>query len=205
MTRPSLYPKPARQQFIFFEKWNHVDASYYDVATATMSSPRNSSEVRRSFCVSAGRRAVASTVEFLQRKLPCRNLLNRLYAPQQPGLESGWLCSVCCMGRGALQQIVYRIPISNLDDLKDRVRTCSENLDQQIIDKFIDQWRDRLKAVVWVNGGHTEQLFWLSGLFAAVLCCVAYACFLPLCIEHYCGTVTRRKPGKWSLHISRYK
>ena len=59
---------------------------------------------------------------------------------------------------GTLQQI-YRIPISNLDDLKDRVRTCWENLDQQIIDKSIDHWCDRLKAVVRVNGGHIEQLF----------------------------------------------
>ena len=55
----------------------------------------------------------------------------------------------------ALQQSVYRIPISNRVDLKDRVRTCWESLDQQIINKSIDQWRDRLKAVVRVNGGHT--------------------------------------------------
>jgi len=55
-------------------------------------------------------------------------------------------------GGGALQQSVYRIPISSLDDLKDKVRTCWKNLDQQIIDKSIDQWRDRLKAVVLVNG-----------------------------------------------------
>jgi len=54
---------------------------------------------------------------------------------------------------------VYCIPISNLDDLKDRVRTCWESLDQQIINKSIDHWRDRLKAVVRVNGGHIEQLF----------------------------------------------
>jgi len=46
---------------------------------------------------------------------------------------------------------VYRIPISNLDNLKDRVRTCWESLDQQIINKSIDQWRDRLKAVVRVK------------------------------------------------------
>ena len=55
---------------------------------------------------------------------------------------------------GAMQHSVYRIPISNLDDVKDRVCTCWESLDQQIINKFIDQWRDRLKAVVRVNGGH---------------------------------------------------
>jgi len=62
---------------------------------------------------------------------------------------------------------MYRT-ISSLDDLKDRVRTCWENLDQQIIDKSIDHWRDKLKAVVRVNGEHIEQLFWLFGLFAAM-------------------------------------
>ena len=34
---------------------------------------------------------------------------------------------------GSLQQSVYRISISSLDDHKDTVRTCWENLDQQII------------------------------------------------------------------------
>ena len=58
----------------------------------------------------------------------------------------------------AMRQSVYRIPVSNLDDLEDRVRTCWESLDQQIINKSIDQWRGRLKAVVRVNGGHIEQL-----------------------------------------------
>ena len=53
---------------------------------------------------------------------------------------------------GALQQSMYRTPISDLDDLKDRVRTCWENLDQHIIDKSIDHWRDKLKAVVCLNG-----------------------------------------------------
>jgi len=47
----------------------------------------------------------------------------------------------------ALQLSVYRIPISNLEDLRDKVHTCWENLDQQIIDKSIADWRDRLKAV----------------------------------------------------------
>jgi len=90
-----------------------------------------------------------------------------LYCPQQPRLELGWLsciwglCSWACI-----------TPISSLDDLKDRVRTCWANLDQQIIDKFIDHWRDKLKVVVRLNGGHTEQLFSLSGAFAAVVCSV---------------------------------
>jgi len=37
----------------------------------------------------------------------------------------------------ALQQSMYRTPILSLDDLKDRVRTCWENLYQLIIDKSI--------------------------------------------------------------------
>jgi len=84
----------------------------------------------------------------------CRTSSNRLYGPQQPGLEPYRLRSM-----GALQQSMYRLTISNLEDLKDRVHTCWENLDQQIIDKSVDQWHDRLKAVVLVNGGHTKQLF----------------------------------------------
>jgi len=75
----------------------------------------------------------------------------------------------------ALQQGVYGIPISNLDNLKDRLSTCWENLDQQIIDKSTDHWHDIPKAAVRVNGGHVEQLFIVSCSFAAVLCCVVYA------------------------------
>ena len=75
-------------------------------------------------------------------------------ATHKPGLKSGRLC---CLGSSAAER--YCIPISNLDDLKDRVRTCWESFDQQIINKFIDHWRDKLKAVVRVNGGHIEQLF----------------------------------------------
>jgi len=89
--------------------------------------------------------------------------------PQQPELEPGWFRCI----RGALQQGMYRTPISSLDDLKDWVRTSWENLGQQIIDTF-DHWRDKLKAMVRLNGGHIEQLFWLPGLFAVVLCYVAY-------------------------------
>ena len=74
---------------------------------------------------------VKSTVEFLQRTVP--NFI-----------ESSVLCPPTARTwtrlttlYGALQQSMCRIPISNLDDLKDRVRTCWENLDQQIIDKSI--------------------------------------------------------------------
>jgi len=47
----------------------------------------------------------------------------------------------------------------DLEDLKDRVHTCWASLDQQLINKVIDQWQPRLKTVVKVHVGHTEQLF----------------------------------------------
>ena len=95
-----------------------------------------------------------STVEFLQRTVP--NFIEpSVWPPISPDLNP-----VDYAVWGALQQSAYRIPISNLVDLKDRVRTCWESLlYQQIINKSIDQWRDRPKAAVRVNGGHIEQLF----------------------------------------------
>ena len=45
----------------------------------------------------------------------------------------------------------------DLEDFKDRVCTCWASLDQQLINKAIDQWRPRLKTVVKVHGGHIEQ------------------------------------------------
>jgi len=52
-----------------------------------------------------------------------------------------------------------------------RVRTCWENLDQQIIDKSIDYWRDKLKAVGRLNG--TDCTVVLTIWF---ICCYALLC-----------------------------
>jgi len=52
---------------------------------------------------------------------------------------------------------------------------------QQIIDKSIDHWRDKLKAVVRLNGGQIEQLFWLSRSFATLLLCSV--CVLRTCMH----------------------
>jgi len=91
-------------------------------------------------------------------------------APNSPD----WTRLTTLHGGSAAQHVRYRTLISSMDDLNDKVRTCWENLDQQIIDKSIDQWRDKLKAMVWLNDGHIEQLFWLSGSFTVVFCYVAY-------------------------------
>ena len=74
------------------------------------------------------------TVEFLQQNVP--NFIEpSVWLPNSPDINFGdyavW---------GALQQDVYRVPIVDLEDLKDRVRTCWATLDQQLINKAIDQW-----------------------------------------------------------------
>ena len=81
---------------------------------------------------------------------------------------SGELCSRACLA--------FQFPTWSI--LKTGVRTCWESLDQQIINKSIDHWRDRLKAVVRVNGGHIEQLFWIRYLLNLLLCSVVYREFM---------------------------
>ena len=137
----------------FINKGTKVDASYYRetlLQRCLVPEIRQKSSDHFVFQQDgAPSRRAKSTVEFPQRTVP-----NCMAPPNSPDLNP-----VDYAVWGALQQSVYRIPISNSDDLKSRVRTCWENLDQQIIDKSVDQWRDRLKAVVRVNGGHVEQLF----------------------------------------------
>jgi len=75
-------------------------------------------------------------------------------APKSPDLNpvdyAAWgLCNRPC--------IALRFPAWTI--LKDRVCTCWENLDQELIDKFIEHWRDKLNAVVRLNDGHIGQLF----------------------------------------------
>jgi len=82
------------------------------------------------------RRRIERSRPWISCSVRCRTSSNRLNAPPT---NSPDLNPVDHGVWGALQQSVYRIPISNSDDLNDRVRTCWENLDQrneQIIDKF---------------------------------------------------------------------
>jgi len=149
--------KAGKTSVHFIDKGTKVDASYYRktlLQRCLLPDIRQKSDDHFVFQQDgAPSHRAKSTVEFLQRTVP--NFIEpSVWPPNRPDLNP-----VDCAVWGALQQSVYRIPISNLDDLKDRVRTCWESLNQQITNKSIDQWRDRLKAVVRVNGGHIEQLF----------------------------------------------
>jgi len=54
-----------------------------------------------------------------------------------PQTAQTWAGLITLYMRGSAAEHVSHL-ISSLVDLKDRVRTCRENLDQQVIDKSID-------------------------------------------------------------------
>jgi len=72
----------------------------------------------------------------------------------------------------ALQQDVYRVLIVGLEDLKDRVHTCWASLDQQLINKAIEPWRQTLKTVVKVHEGTLN-----SCLLDCMSCCMKFSLF----------------------------
>jgi len=71
-----------------------------------------------------------------EEKCLVKNSSNHLYGPNSPDLNP---LITLCEGLGSTACILYSILISNMDDLilKDKVRTCWENLDQQIIIKSL--------------------------------------------------------------------
>jgi len=93
------------------------------------------------------------TVEFLQRNVP-DFVEPALWPPNSPDLNpvdySVW---------GALQQMVYRDSVTSLNDLKEKIRHCWGELNLGLIDRAIDQWRPRRRAVIRAKGGNIEQMF----------------------------------------------
>ena len=55
-----------------------------------------------------------------------------------------------------MEQRVYQERIPSTDELRQRLLTVWNELEQQIIDNAVDQWRDRLAACVGEEGGHFE-------------------------------------------------
>jgi len=48
---------------------------------------------------------------------------------------------------------VYQQPISNIEELRERIVLVWEALDQHVIDTAVCQWRERLLACVKAKGG----------------------------------------------------
>jgi len=58
-----------------------------------------------------------------------------------------------------MQEKVYKKWIKNIDELRARILTAWDKMDQSItgIDKAVRQWRTRLRACIKAKGGHFEH------------------------------------------------
>ena len=59
--------------------------------------------------------------------------------------------------RGMMQERVYRVPIQDVDQLRQRLVETWDGLQQSVVDEAIDQWRKRLGACVHAQGAHFEH------------------------------------------------
>jgi len=57
---------------------------------------------------------------------------------------------------GCTQEIVYKIKVREVEDLRKRIVQAWNNLDQLIIDLAVREWRKRLRACVKAKGGQFE-------------------------------------------------
>jgi len=91
------------------------------------------------------------TIELLSRDTP-DFIGPEMWPPNSPDLNpvdySIW---------SVTEQRVYQERIQSTDELRQRLLTVWNELEQQIIDNADDQWRDRLAACVRKEGGHFEH------------------------------------------------
>ena len=53
-----------------------------------------------------------------------------------------------------MQEKVYKNRIKDIDELRARILTVWDKMDQHIIDKAVRQWRTRLHACIEAKSGH---------------------------------------------------
>ena len=58
---------------------------------------------------------------------------------------------------GCMQERVYKKPVHDLTELKQRLVKIWANFDHSVVDVAIDQWRRRLQASVSAEGQHFEH------------------------------------------------
>jgi len=92
-------------------------------------------------------------VDFLEREMP-EFISVLLWPPNSPDLSqvdySVW---------SILQEKVYKTRITDLDNLKHRIRTEWTKLDHAVIAAAVCQWRRRLSVCIKVGGGHFGHCF----------------------------------------------
>ena len=143
-------------ELIFVEPGVKVDGTYYrDVLLSQNMLPairQLAGDVYVFQQDSAPAHRARSTIEFLRHETP-DFISPDLWPPNSPDLNP-----VDYKIWGCLQERVYKKPIRDLDQLKQRLVTVWAEFEQTIVDKAIDQWRKRLRACVQAKGQHFEQL-----------------------------------------------
>ncbi|MCP4493382.1 MAG: hypothetical protein GY820_39660 [Gammaproteobacteria bacterium] len=60
--------------------------------------------------------------------------------------------------RGYLKSLVYREKPRDLEDLKQKITDSCAFIEQEIIDRSLVEFRNRLEKCVEIGGGHIEHL-----------------------------------------------
>jgi len=92
------------------------------------------------------------TIEMLHRETP-DFISPDLWPPNSPDLNP-----VDYKIWGVMQDRVYQRPVSNVDELKQRLMETWSEMEQRVIDQAIDQWRGRLRACVNAKGRNFEHM-----------------------------------------------
>jgi len=75
-----------------------------------------------------------------------------LWPPNSPDLNP-----VDCKVWSVMQGKVYKEQIKDVDELRSRILTAWDELDQHVIDTAVRQWCTRLRACVKAKGRHFER------------------------------------------------
>ena len=92
-----------------------------------------------------------ATVDLLSTKTPAF-IPPTLWPPNSPNLNP-----VDYKLWSVIQEQVYKVKVNNVDELRQRIQSVWDELDQRVIDKAIKQWHTRLHAGVKAKGGHFEH------------------------------------------------
>jgi DDE superfamily endonuclease len=91
------------------------------------------------------------TVDLLTRETP-EFIPPTLWPPNSPDLNP-----VDYKVWSVMQEKVYKERIKDVDELRSRILTAWDEMDQRVIDTAVRQWRTRLRACVKAKGGHFEH------------------------------------------------
>jgi len=103
-------------------------------------------------------------------KEKCRIHSTCTVASKFVGFKSSWVGVW-----GMLQEKMYKIHMTDFDDLKHRIRTEWAKLDHAVIAAAVHEWRCHLSACVKAGDGHFEHWFWFR------LCLCSNNCDLACC------------------------